>query len=304
MDFKNKIILAPMEDVTDAAFRLTCKKYGADIVWTEMLHSRSAVRGKSIPLLLKEECPIAVQVAGDNVDEVVETAKIVESKCDIIDINLGCPGNNVISSGYGSSLLRKPKLIGEIVKALVDEIALPITAKMRAGFKTVNAVKIAAVIEKSGASAITLHPRTQAQGYSGKADWGLIEKVKKKLSIPVIGNGDVRRGRDAKGMLKIADSVMIGRAAIGDPLVFKRVKEYIEEGKETASTREEKIKAFELYLRYAKKYKLITKTKILRQAQYFTKGIKGAAKLRDQLSGEEIEKIIEKTKEFITRIEK
>ena len=195
--------------------------------------------------------------------------------------------------------MKKPKLIGEIVKALVDDVALPITAKMRAGFKTVNALKIAKVIEKAGASAITLHPRTQAQGYSGKADWDLIAKVKKELSIPLIGNGDVRRGRDAKEMLKIADSVMIGRAAIGDPLVFKRVKEYLETGKETPSTSEEKLKAFELYLRYAKKYKLITKTKILRQAQYFTKGIKGAAKLRDQLSGEEIEKVIEKTKEFI-----
>ncbi|MBW3019560.1 tRNA-dihydrouridine synthase family protein [Candidatus Woesearchaeota archaeon] len=299
MDFRNKIILAPMEDVTDAAFRLTCKKYGADIVWTEMLHSRSAVKGKDLPLLLKEERPLAVQVAGNNVEEVVQTARAVEDNCDIIDINLGCPGNNVISSGYGSSLLRKPKLIGQIIKALVDNIALPVTAKMRAGFKRVNAARVAKLIEKSGASAITLHPRTQAQGYGGKADWGLIAKVRKELSIPVIGNGDVRTGKDAKEMLKIADSVMIGRAAIGDPLIFKRVKGYLATGRETRSTKEEKIKAFEQYIRYAKKYKLLTKPKLMRQAQCFTKGIKGAAKLRDVLSGENEEMIIQKTKEFI-----
>lgn len=296
---KHKIMLAPLEDVTDIAFRLTCKKYGADIVFTEMVHTRSAVRGL-MPKISEKERPLAVQVAGENEKEVIKTAKEIQDKCDFIDINLGCPGWNVIRSGYGSVLLKEPKKIAHLVSTLKANVRKPVTAKIRAGFETNNAVQIAKTIEKAGADMITVHPRTVKQGYSGKADWNIIKAVKEAVRIPVTGNGDVRTGKDTAEMLKIADNVMIGRAAIGNPLVFKRVKDYLKKGKEEESSAEEKIKAFETYLRYARKHDLLEKTKVLRYAQQATKTIPGAASFRHGLSKLQTEEIAEKTKEFLS----
>jgi len=294
--FKNKLILAPMEDVTDTAFRLTCKQYGADIVITPMVHTRSAIRGKGIPKILAKERPIGAQIAGNDIQELIETARTMQKKADFIDINFGCPGWNVIRSGYGSALLKQPSKITEIVKALKTNVRAPVTAKIRSGYEKPNAMRIARAVKKGGADALTIHPRTVNQGYSGKADWQVIKRVKKALSIPVIGNGDVRTGKDAEKMLEIADSVMIGRAAIGNPGVFKQIKHYLKTGE---ALEHDKGEAFDRYIKNARKLQQMEKTKIMRQAQNFTKGLKGASRIRDELSTADTETIIRKTEEYL-----
>lgn len=297
MNLKGKIILAPMEEVTDIAFRMTCKEYGADIVWTEMMHTKRILAGK-VPKVCKEERPIVVQVAGKSVDEVVETAKIVERHCDAIDVNFGCPGKNVISSGYGSALLNNLELIRKIISELKNNITKPVLAKIRIGFTKVNAFEIAKVIQDAGANAITIHARTTKQKYTGKADWNIIKKVHEFLKIPVIGNGDIRTGQDAENAFKMCDSIMIGRAAIGNPLIFKKIKMHMR-GKKYEETIKERIQAFEKYIEYAKKYDVLTKVKVLRQAQYFTKGYPKATKFRNELCSKKTETIIKKTIDFL-----
>ena len=294
--FKKKLILAPMEDVTDTAFRLTCKHYGADIVVTPMVHTRSAIRGKGIPKTLAKERPLGAQIAGENISELIETAKIMQKKADFIDVNFGCPGWNVIRSGYGSALLKEPQKITAILSSLNEQVRIPITAKIRSGYEKPNTLRIARAVEKGGADAITVHPRTVRQGYSGKADWQAIQRVKKELSIPVIGNGDVRTGKDAERMLEIADSVMIGRAAIGNPAIFRSIKHYLDTGEEIQQDRAE---AFEMYINNARRLGQLDKTRIMRQAQNFTKGSRGASKLRDELSKADTETIIKKTTEYL-----
>lgn len=301
----NGLCLAPMEDVSDLAFRLTCKHYGAGMVYTEMCHSRSLVRGKlDRALTSPEERPLGIQVAGDDVDQVVEAARAVESRADLIDINLGCPGKKVVACGYGSALLREPEKIGEIVSALSSAVKVPVTAKMRAGYSSdADAVKIAEVIEQSGGTAVTVHPRTKAQKYSGRADWSIIKAVKDTIGIPVIGNGDVRSGADAAEMLSSTgcDGVMIGRAAIGDPLIFKRVAQYLSEGEEAPSTMEERIAAFELYIKHARRLGLFYKGRLLRQAQHVTRHIPHASVFRNGLSDcQDAEEVVRRTIEFLS----
>ena len=220
----NGICLAPMEDVSDLAFRLVCKQYGAGMVYTEMCHTRSLIRGYTDRAVTNvEERPIGIQVAGNDVQEVVEAARAVEHMGDLIDINLGCPGKNVVGCGYGSALLKTPALIGDIISSLKQSVKVPVTAKMRAGFNSdANALLIAQTIENAGGDCVAIHPRTKDQLYSGRADWSIIRAVKDAVSIPIIGNGDIRSGKDAFEMLTQTkcDGIMIGRAAIGDPLIF------------------------------------------------------------------------------------
>jgi len=287
----NGICLAPMEDVSDLAFRMTCKHYGAGLVYTEMCHTRSLVRGKMHRAeTSSEERPIGIQVAGNDVDEVVEAALAVEKHADLIDINLGCPGKKVIAAGYGSALLKDPLQISRIISALKQSLKIPVTAKMRAGYSSdANAVKIAQSIVDAGGDCVAIHPRTKDQRYSGRADWSIIKAVKEAIDVPVIGNGDVRCGKDAFEMFKTTgcDGVMIGRAAIGDPLIFSRVLQYLkEEGREgeIVSSIEEKTKAFELYVKYAKHFGLFDKARLLRQSQHVTRYIPGASIFRNSLS--------------------
>jgi len=181
----NGLCLAPMEEVSDIAFRLTCKHYGAGLVYTEMCHTRSLVRGKmDRAVTCEDERPIGIQVAGNDVDEVVQAAKAIEGHADLIDINLGCPGKNVVASGYGSALLQHPDKIGAIISALCSSVKIPVTAKMRAGFhKDAHAVSIAQTIETAGGSCVAIHPRTKDQRYSGKADWNIIRLVKDSVKF-------------------------------------------------------------------------------------------------------------------------
>ena len=232
---KNKAVLSPMAGVTDVAFRTLAKRYGAAITYTEFLSSAAIVRNnpKTLEMLKTSdiEDPVAVQLFGNNVDEIIKAAKFVEDKFDIIDINCGCPAWKVIRSGSGSELLKSPDIIADFVSKLVNSVSIPITVKIRSGIDSnhINAVEVAKILESSGASAISIHGRTQKQGYSGFADWDLIKKVKDSVSIPVIGNGDVFLLKFLKRLSESGvDAIMIARGALGNPYIFKQINDYIE----------------------------------------------------------------------------
>ena len=301
---KNKLILAPMHDITNIAFRIMCKKYGASLVSTELLSANAIARKNKAVMKLtqtdKKEKPNVIQIFGQNTENLVKSARILEKYFDIIDINFGCPSKKILEQGSGGALLKRKNKIAEIVREISSVIKKPLTVKIRSGYdkKSINAIEIAKICEKSGASAIIIHSRTVEQGYSGKADWNIIKQVKQTVKIPVIGNGDVWTGEDAEQMIKQTncDYVMIGRAAIGNPFIFKQIDEYLKTGKIINQTKKEKIKDYFEYIKLAKKYKIFSVKDAKWKAQEFTKGLQGSTKLRRKLntikSWEEIEKLI------------
>ncbi|MBS3100059.1 tRNA dihydrouridine synthase DusB [Candidatus Pacearchaeota archaeon] len=286
---KSKAILSPMAGVTDVAFRVLCRKYGAGLTYTEFVSSAGLARKnkKSIEMLKtdKTEKPTAVQIFGNNTDELIKSAKFLEKKFDIIDINCGCPAWKVIKIGAGSELLKSPQKIYEIVKKLSSVVKVPVSVKIRKGIdeKNINAVEVAKIAEKAGASAITIHGRTQKQGFSGKADWEIIQEVKKAVKIPVIGNGDVFTPEDFKKCLEESgvDYIMIARGAIGNPYLFRQIKDYLKKGKYEKSPNKKQL--FLEYLKLAEKHK-ISFSQIKRQAVYFTKGMRNGAELRRKIN--------------------
>ncbi|MFA5888111.1 MAG: tRNA-dihydrouridine synthase family protein [Candidatus Nanoarchaeia archaeon] len=220
-----KLIMAPMEGYTDIRFRLLCRHYGADLVYSERINANAIVRGNKSALKTMEmseaERPIAMQIFGGKIDVMVKAAKMLEEKADIIDLNMGCPAKNSIKIGACAALLAKPLKIKEMVEAVVSAVNKPVTVKIRAD----NCLRNALIIQDAGASAIALHARYTKDGYSGRADWDIIKAVKKELKIPLFGNGDIRKAEDAIEMLKIADAAMIGRAAVKYPKIFFEAKE-------------------------------------------------------------------------------
>ena len=238
VEIKNRIVLAPMAGISNSAFRRIAKEMGVGLVVAEMVSDKAIFYGskKTIDMLYmkEEERPISQQIFGSDKDSFVYAAKyILETmKPDIIDINMGCPVPKVATRAQaGSALLKNPDKVYEIVKAVVDAVNVPVTVKIRSGWdeKSINAVEIAKVIEKAGASAITVHPRTRSQGYSGKADWNIIKQVKGAVNIPVIGNGDIKSCYDAKRMLDETncDAVMIGRGLLGNPWLIRDCIDYL-----------------------------------------------------------------------------
>ena len=237
VEIKNRLVLAPMAGVSNLAFRKICKEMGAGLVVAEMVsdHALHFKNKKTYELLTidPDESPISQQIFGSNLEYLVEAAIYLDqnTSCDIIDINMGCPVPKVaIKSQAGAALLKNPQAIYEIVKAVKAAVKKPVTVKIRSGwdFDSINAVEVAKLIELAGADAITIHARTRSQGYSGKADWSIIKAVKDAVKIPVIGNGDVTSGLLAAKMLEETgcDAVMIGRAALGNPWIFREVKHY------------------------------------------------------------------------------
>ena len=243
-DSKYPVLLAPMEDVTDPAFRLMCKKFGADMVYTEFVSSDALIRAvnktRQKLTICDEERPVAIQIYGRETDAMVEAARIVEeeAKPDILDINFGCPVKKVAGKGAGAGMLRNiPKML-EITRAVVDAVKLPVTVKTRLGWDADNKiiVNLAEQLQDCGIAALAIHGRTRAQMYTGEADWTLIGEVKNnpRMHIPIIGNGDVTTPQRAKECFDRygVDAIMVGRGSIGRPWIFKEIKHYLETGEE------------------------------------------------------------------------
>lgn len=242
VEISNQLVLAPMAGISSTSYRKIVKSMGAGLICAEMVSSNALVYGndKTYNLLKMsdEERPISQQIFGSDIDTFVESAKLVEKIMhpDIIDINMGCPVPKVaLHAQAGSALLKNPQKIAEIVKSIVAAVSVPVTVKIRSGWDSehINAVEVAKICEASGASAITIHARTRAQGYSGTANWDIIKEIKENVNIPVIGNGDITSAYKAKEMLEYTgcDAIMIGRAALGNPWIFKECLEYLEKGK-------------------------------------------------------------------------
>ena len=235
-----RLALAPMAGVTDLAFRQICREHGAALTVTEMVSTKAlCYQDRKTPRLLalgEDEHPAAAQVFGHEPENMAEGAKIARavSGCDIIDINMGCPAPKIVNNGDGSALMRDPALAARVIEAVAKAVDVPVTVKFRKGWdeKSVNCVEFARMAEAAGAAAITIHGRTRAQQYSGKADWDAIRAVKQAVSIPVFANGDVAEPADAVRILEYtgADAVMIGRGALGDPWIFERANALIETG--------------------------------------------------------------------------
>ena len=297
IEIKNQIVLAPMAGISNTSYRKIIKEMGAGLIYAEMVSDKAVTFGnvKTMNLLKMDdmERPIAQQIFGTDVESFVKAAKIIEEEMhpDIIDINMGCPVPKVaVKAQAGSALLKNPDKIYEIVKAVVDTVSIPVTVKIRAGWdsNSINCIEVARVIEKAGASAITLHARTRAQGYSGKADWSLIKAVKEAVNIPVIGNGDVTSCYLAKKMLEETgcDAVMIGRGVLGNPWLIKECVDYLNDGTEpTPVSKEERIKMLKRH------FKLLVEDigekgavlEIRTHALWYIKGLPGSAPVKNKI---------------------
>ena len=238
---KYPVLLAPMEDVTDLGFRLMCKRFGADLVYTEFVSSDALIRqvNKSMQKLAicDEERPVAIQIYGRDVDSMTEAARIVETvNPDIIDLNFGCPVKRVAGKGAGAGMLQNVPLMLDIVRSVVNAVKTPVTVKTRLGWDESSKiiVDLAEQLQDCGIKALTIHGRTRAQMYTGEADWTLIGEVKNnpRMHIPIIGNGDITTPERAKECFDRygVDAVMIGRASFGRPWIFREVKHYLETG--------------------------------------------------------------------------
>lgn len=305
----NNIILAPMAGVTDLPFRLLCSEQGAGLTGMEMVSAKAIwYQNKNTESLLEihpDEGAVSLQLFGSDPKIVSEMAKRIEERpFSVLDINMGCPVPKVVNNGEGSALMQRPKLAGEIIAATVKAIDKPVTVKIRKGFDEahVNAVEIARIAEDAGAAAVAVHGRTREQYYAGEADWEIIQRVKEAVSIPVIGNGDVTNGTDARRMMEATgcDGVMIGRAARGNPWLFRQVTAYLQDGTVLPEVDRQERKA--MILRHAR-LQLATKgeytgvREMRKHMSWYTAGMPGSAKLRQSInlaeSFAEIEKLVE-----------
>lgn len=301
---KNKIVFAPMAGVSNISYRTIIKEMGAGLIYSEMISTMGIKYGsqKTIDLINfnETERPISIQIFGNDEDTFVKAAKYIEDNYhpDIIDINMGCPVPKIaLKSQAGSALLKNPNKIYEIVKKVVENTNTPISVKIRSGWdeNSINAVEVAKKIEQAGASLIAIHARTRSQGYTGKANWDIIKKVKENVNIPVIGNGDIKTIYDAKKMLDETkcDAIMIGRATLGNPWFIKECVEYIENNKIIDSpTNIEKIDMINHHYELLKKYTSEKQAllEIRMHALWYIKGLPNIKEYKNKITSCKTEK--------------
>lgn len=296
IEIKNRVVLAPMAGICNSAFRRICKEMGCGLIYAEMVSDKAITYGnrKTIDMLSMTdmERPIVQQIFGSDVDSFVEAALYIERemKPDIIDINMGCPVPKVaVRAQAGSALLKDPSKIYDIVSSVVSAVSTPVSVKIRSGWdkEHINAVEVAKVCEMAGASLITVHPRTRSEGYSGKADWNIIREVKDAVTIPVIGNGDIKSPEDALRMLNETgcDAVMIGRGVLGNPWLISNTLSYLEYGHYTLPSARDKILMCIKHLNYLSELKSEKQVvlEIRNHIGWYLKGITGASSIKNKI---------------------
>ena len=309
VEIENSLALGPMAGVTDLPFRLLCKEQGCGILYSEMVSAKAILyKNKNTDVLLnidKREHPVGNKVIGSVADIMAEIgSRVAEGNCDFIDINMGCPVPKIVNNHEGSYLLTQPKLVEEILTKMVKAINKPVTVKTRKGFKDgeYQAVEIAKIAESCGVAAVAVHGRTREQYYGGKADWDIIKAVKEAVKIPVIGNGDIFSPQDAKAMKEYTgcDGLMVGRAARGNPWIFKEINEYLKTGivPEKPSAEEVKnmiLKHASMLIEYKGEYTAVREMR--KHIAWYTQGLPHSAELRRRcneiVSWESLKEVIE-----------
>ncbi|HHV16434.1 MAG TPA: tRNA dihydrouridine synthase DusB [Gelria sp.] len=295
VEIPNRVVAAPMAGVSDRAYRHMVQLFGCGLVFSEMVSDLGLVYGQDRTRQLTERSgdrPLALQIFGSQPESMVKGALILEELgADLIDINMGCPTPKIVKNGEGAALMLDLSRAREIIREIVRAVQVSVTVKMRRGWNDEDktCIELAGIAEAEGASAVTLHPRSRSQFFSGHSDWELIKIVKKNLTIPVIGNGDIWKADDALKMMEETgcDAVMIGRAALGNPFIFRETVELLEDGHRISPpTIEQRIAAAYQHLELACSFKgeAIAIRQMRKHLAWYTRGLRGAARIREEIN--------------------